>query len=733
MAPFEEYPPNLHFNDYYNVYNPPTTLDYAGGSINAFTSTANPVSYPFTSSSYEAQVPPEAFVALGPRPQQSQVLQQNPPFQLQPQQMIQQRQQQLANLSIQQPVFDLNNPQHHPLNQQSPSESISHSFEAYPPQLSNSPESGASVRSNSPSALGSPRMRSACVAPGLQASGEAEVMPTFIHHDSYGSDQSQPYDSMCNPVAASKPKATGFVGESKRSPSPFPFTFLASQCSSKSFLLPSQFPFQDDYKECTTNRACVQNQIGTGSEKVQEQQSWIDGRRNDTFSDSISAFSSFEYPELLKVHREDQPFPAERCTTSNMYISEFSSTQPFDQGEKKSVSLSPSLQDFLESSAYSNSNIKDYVDIGGSQSISCSSPFGKAHVEELCWRAVLSNAGSLANRQCADPHLIESFTASAPAAIPLATAAASPFLPEIPTPGTTRDSGHLHSPTDSRRFRGAGNHSPHAYQPYPQPNSPRRPSISSDRSRLSQSSREEDSETRGRGVCPRSDCGRAVRDLRSHMLTHQSERPEKCPITTCEFHKKGFARKYDKNRHTLTHYRGTMVCGFCSGSGSALEKTFSRADVFKRHLMSLHGVEHTPPNGRKKSPLVGKRGTLVNSVHGTVGGVCSTCSCTFASAQELYEHLDDCVLRVVQETDPSELINEQNLGSVQGDSGVQETLARHYLADNTTASASGMMGGQGKMEGQLLNVSTAGAGHAITQTTMQPGRTAVKFRKGATA
>lgn len=34
------------------------------------------------------------------------------------------------------------------------------------------------------------------------------------------------------------------------------------------------------------------------------------------------------------------------------------------------------------------------------------------------------------------------------------------------------------------------------------------------------------------------------------MLTHQEERPEKCPIASCECHIKGFARKY-KNRHAL--------------------------------------------------------------------------------------------------------------------------------------------------------------------------------------
>jgi hypothetical protein len=163
------------------------------------------------------------------------------------------------------------------------------------------------------------------------------------------------------------------------------------------------------------------------------------------------------------------------------------------------------------------------------------------------------------------------------------------------------------------------------------------------------------------------------------MLTHQNERPEKCPITTCEYHMKGFARKYDKNRHTLTHYKGTMVCGFCPGSGSAAEKSFNRADVFKRHLTSVHGVEQNPPNSRKKSPTGRKAYT---SSTPSMAGTCSTCSVTFANAQEFYEHLDDCVLRVVQQADPSEAINQRLLTSVAEDKDVADTLDRNGLPNS---------------------------------------------------
>lgn len=212
----------------------------------------------------------------------------------------------------------------------------------------------------------------------------------------------------------------------------------------------------------------------------------------------------------------------------------------------------------------------------------------------------------------------------------------------------------------------------------------RRSSISSIRSRRSQqspalSSIEADDEIKEKGRCPHPDCGRVFKDLKAHMLTHQSERPEKCPIVTCEYHTKGFARKYDKNRHTLTHYKGTMVCGFCPGSGSPAEKSFNRADVFKRHLTSVHGVEQTPPNCRKRSPTAATKKGANYSNDAT--GKCSTCSGTFSNAQDFYEHLDDCVLRVVQQEEPSEAINQQRLAEVALDEEVKKTMEKHQLLD----------------------------------------------------
>lgn len=190
-------------------------------------------------------------------------------------------------------------------------------------------------------------------------------------------------------------------------------------------------------------------------------------------------------------------------------------------------------------------------------------------------------------------------------------------------------------------------------------------------------------ESKEKQRCTYPDCGKVYKDLRAHQLTHQTERPEKCPIQTCEYHIKGFARKYDKNRHTLTHYKGTMVCGFCPGSGSAAEKSFNRADVFKRHLTAVHGVEQAPPNSRKKSSTAIASGKALAGYPADATGKCSTCSHTFANAQDFYEHLDDCVLRIVQQEDPAEAINAKRLAEVENDADVHRTLEKNNLPITT--------------------------------------------------
>ncbi|KAL8820845.1 MAG: hypothetical protein Q9191_007430, partial [Dirinaria sp. TL-2023a] len=157
-----------------------------------------------------------------------------------------------------------------------------------------------------------------------------------------------------------------------------------------------------------------------------------------------------------------------------------------------------------------------------------------------------------------------------------------------------------------------------------------------------------DKHGRGRGICPNPGCGRFFKDLKLHMLTHESERPEKCPVVTCEYHEKGFARKYDRNRHTLTHLTGLWTCHFCPDSGSGAEKYYTRVDVFKRHLTSVHGVEQTAPDSRRKKPPASPKKPCLKT-NPDANAKCLTCSATFGNPQEFYDHLDACVSHAVEE------------------------------------------------------------------------------------
>ncbi|KAG8627041.1 hypothetical protein KVT40_004524 [Elsinoe batatas] len=263
---------------------------------------------------------------------------------------------------------------------------------------------------------------------------------------------------------------------------------------------------------------------------------------------------------------------------------------------------------------------------------------------------------------CVDPSLIEPYStapyAQAPYAGSVGQSPAQMFV-NPPSPAMSQQSYHITGPirTDSRASQ---------WQPYA-----RGHSVMSAHSHVSRRSSGSCDSDENKVICPIASCGRPIRDLKAHMLTHQSERPEKCPIPSCPYHLKGFARKYDKNRHTLTHYKGTMVCDFCPGSGSSAEKSFNRTDVFKRHLQSVHNVEQTTPNSRRRKPAA-KKGR-------EIPGTCRTCGVTFPSAQDLHDHIDDCVLRVVQQTEPSEAINEKLLTSVADDEDVKASLSRHNL------------------------------------------------------
>ena len=163
----------------------------------------------------------------------------------------------------------------------------------------------------------------------------------------------------------------------------------------------------------------------------------------------------------------------------------------------------------------------------------------------------------------------------------------------------------------------------------------------------------EDRNSNVRGVCLIPECsGLCFKDVDAHMrITHFTERlAEMCPVKTCERHLRGFTRAGDKKRHVFTHFKGTLVCGFCTSDSTSFSQAADRVDLFLTHLIKNHGVRvwHIEPPSDSGRLVRTNRTSKSNSPVAT----CSVCSEPF-TAQVLYEHLPGCILREVTKYEES--------------------------------------------------------------------------------
>lgn len=550
-----------------------------------------------------------------------------------------------------------------------------------PPQLSASSESGASVHSTSSSAMGSPHMNPSyptdewTMVPG-QGLG---LPPEVVSQDAFN----QPFftSSIEQEAMIASDKLPGFVGESTAS------LHMSSHFNAP--VTPSSASFQSSpsatFKTPGGGQQLPLVPVLRSQNEPSSSPSTVAPRRpgDELFKTPMAPASAMlpSSPRRLSPPRAQYFDQRRRSSLPGERRNSLLSNQVFPPPGTPPLEA-PSSPFVHSPQSYSSPVINqgNNVSLAPIQS-SCSFP-APLQLQSSCFRSTTSNASNLRLTvlDSPDPSILNPQPYHQPmpyTAYPEMSTASPRLFHQPPSPAPSNSSQNRHSfkasPAQSP-YLGSQRFHPYAYD--------RRGSVASNQSNSYSSQRstsyELDDEAREKGQCPIPECGRIFKDLKAHMLTHQNERPEKCPIQTCEYHIKGFARKYDKNRHTLTHYKGTMVCGFCPGSGSAAEKSFNRADVFKRHLTSVHGVEQAPPNSRRKSPS--GRQIYSSTAESSTAGTCSTCNVTFANAQAFYEHLDDCVLRVVQQIDPSEAINEKHLSAMNEDKKVQETLDRHGLS-----------------------------------------------------
>lgn len=627
--------------------------------------------------------------------------------------------------------FKYNSYRHTP--PRSPSQSATHSFDHPPSTMSST--SGASIQSANSSAVGSPYSRSHHVVASQDHWAETGhglgIGPSILSQDSFYPGDYVTRSLEHEVIFAQEKLPSDFVGKSPKvssSQGPVGFASLSSSLSDS---------FRHTFVPSLAVNTSVSGSDTTIDTILQEVNSQVGTPGVDSSPDSAHpVFIPANLP--LARARKASPSTSEVFMSPSTPASATPSRTRSPAVAPRAVSRSQSVMDAgvkkVKSSPRPSPGRIPYgrptpppasptlVSVGHFQTPFFSQSSGNfvAPLESSCWfsYATLCNLflaydlvsltsnvyhpiactidRALTQSFTTDPSLIQPFqtpvihnttTAPYPGVMHAFHTPTQLFQPPSPAPSNSSVRSQHRPGSASLKARSQSPyHHPSPFQPYPPTSASRRISISSEHSRYSlgshrSSSFEADDENTEKGRCPKADCGRVFKDLKAHMLTHQLERPEKCPIMTCDYHQKGFARKYDKNRHTLTHYKGTMVCGFCPGSGSAAEKSFNRADVFKRHLTSVHGVEQAPPNSRKRVPNSGASKKLTNYPPDATGK-CSTCSDTFSNAQDFYEHLDDCVLRIVRQEEPSEAINAKRLAEVADDPAVQETLDRHMLHSN---------------------------------------------------
>ncbi|KAF2400547.1 hypothetical protein EJ06DRAFT_434184 [Trichodelitschia bisporula] len=78
-------------------------------------------------------------------------------------------------------------------------------------------------------------------------------------------------------------------------------------------------------------------------------------------------------------------------------------------------------------------------------------------------------------------------------------------------------------------------------------------------------------------------------DVDNEPPSNISGGPEKCPVQTCEYHVKGFARKRDRDIHVpIQHYKGPMMCPFCTDAEGGALRRFDYLSSLMIHLESEH-------------------------------------------------------------------------------------------------------------------------------------------------
>ena len=99
-----------------------------------------------------------------------------------------------------------------------------------------------------------------------------------------------------------------------------------------------------------------------------------------------------------------------------------------------------------------------------------------------------------------------------------------------------------------------------------------------------------------------------------------------CIEPSCEYFSKGFPSKVHRDRHVVSHYDRVMICGFCSVNISLGLRSFASVDALRFHIIFNHTREAD-----------------------SATSACTTCKWNNWSPEGFCYHIEDCVLRWMED------------------------------------------------------------------------------------
>lgn len=104
------------------------------------------------------------------------------------------------------------------------------------------------------------------------------------------------------------------------------------------------------------------------------------------------------------------------------------------------------------------------------------------------------------------------------------------------------------------------------------------------------------------------------------------EYSRKCPVATCEFHRKGFPRKAERDKHTMTHFEGSFNWGYELCGRSYSFEILDNIEDLRHHV---------------------RGSTHLSSFRELERFKCYVCTRVFDRSGYL-EHMDDCMVHTVE-------------------------------------------------------------------------------------